>query len=153
MRTPRLQGFLFPLAVMAAVSVAQLPAQAQADQQVERSFQKFLSGDYKGAILILDRVIRENPNHAMALMNRCGASVQLAEATSDASYYKSAWDDCNKAIKIDPSLAIAFYNRCSIQVNRGRFSEAVKDCNLAIQKAPDFAPAYLNRCSAKVSLG
>lgn len=101
---------------------------------------------------LFDRVIRENPNHAVALMNRCGASVQLAEAMSDNSYYQKAWNDCSKAIKIDPSLAVAFYNRFSIQLNLGGFAEAVIDCDRATQKAPRFAPSYVNRCAAKVSL-
>ena len=115
--------------------MAHLPAHAQSDQQVERGFQEFLAGDYKAAILTFDRIIQENPNHAVALMNRCGAFTQLAEATADSSYYEKAWKDCNKAIQIDPSLAIAYYNRCSIQLNLGDFSEAEKDCNRAIEKA------------------
>ena len=53
MRARRFLGSFFPLAVIAVASVVQLPAQAQVDQQVEQGFQKFLSGDYKAAILIL----------------------------------------------------------------------------------------------------
>ena len=81
-------GSLFPLAFIAAVSVVHLPAQAQADQQVERGFQKFLTGDYKGAILIFDRVIRENPNHAVIhdLCNR-----RLVICTKLALSKRSPW--------------------------------------------------------------
>ena len=149
----RLLRSLLSLTVVASVSAFYSPAQAQVDQQVERGFERFRSGDYRGAILIFDRVIKENPNHALALLNRCGASIQLAEATSETSYYQGAWKDCSKAIKIDPSLAVAFYNLCTIQLNLGGFPEAVQNCGRAIQKAPKFAPSYLNRCSAKVSLG
>ena len=153
MRTPQILSSFLPLAVVATASMAHLPTLAQSDQQVERGFQEFMAGDYKAAILTFDRIIQEKPNHAVALMNRCGAFTQLAEATADASYYEKAWNDCNKAIRIDPSLAIAHYNRCSIQLNLGDFSEAEKDCDRAIEKAPGFAPSYLNRCSAKVQLG
>ena len=145
LHTPQILKSFLPLAVVATAFIAHLPAHAQSEQQVERGFQEFLAGDYEAAILTFDRIIQENPNHALALMNRCGALTRLAEATADASYYEKAWNDCNKAIQIDPALAIAFYNRCSIQLNLGDFSAAAKDCDRAIEKAPGFAPSYLNR--------
>lgn len=50
--------------------------------------------------------------------------------------YKNALADLGKAIKIDPTLDQAYFNRASVWMQMGRLELALRDVNHAIRLAP-----------------
>ena len=64
---------------------------------------------------------------------------------------KSAINDYTKAIKLQPTLAIAYGNRGNSLSDLGRYQEAIQDFNQAIQISPN--QLLVNRAIAKSGLG
>ena len=59
--------------------------------------------------------------------------------------YDEAVADLNKALKLFPDFAHAYYNRANLQALSGRLPEAFEDYTKAIGLNPSFAEAYYNR--------
>ena len=59
--------------------------------------------------------------------------------------YDEAVADLNKAIKLFPDFAYAYYNRANLQALSGQLPEAFEDYSKAIELNPAFAEAYYNR--------
>ena len=59
--------------------------------------------------------------------------------------YDEAVSDLNKAIKLYPAFAYAYYNRANLLALSGRLPEAFDDYTKAIEQNPWFAEAYYNR--------
>jgi tetratricopeptide (TPR) repeat protein len=53
--------------------------------------------------------------------------------------------DLNKAVKLFPDFAHAYYNRANLQALAGNLPEAYEDYTRAIDLDPAFAEAYYNR--------
>ena len=53
--------------------------------------------------------------------------------------------DYNKALEINPRLAIAYYNRGNAYLSKGQYDEAISDYNKALEINPRYAGAYANR--------
>ncbi|MCC8088533.1 MAG: tetratricopeptide repeat protein [Rikenellaceae bacterium] len=66
--------------------------------------------------------------------------------------YDEALSDLNKAIKLMPDLAYAYYNRGNLQCLSGKMPEAIEDYTKAIELFPDFAEAYYNRGLVQIYL-
>ena len=62
--------------------------------------------------------------------------------------YDEAIEECNKAIQLDPSRAVAYNNRGQAYTEKGKYDLAIADCNKAIELDPNLAVAYNNRASA-----
>ncbi len=67
--------------------------------------------------------------------------------------YLKAIEACNKAIEINPGLALAYNNRAWSYLELGQYEQAITDCCKAIDLNPGLALAYSNRGLAYVRLG
>ena len=70
-----------------------------------------------------------------------------------AKEYGMAIDTFNKAIEIDPNLAVAYSNRSWAYIELGEYEQAISDCDKAIELDPNLALAYSNRGLAYIRLG
>ncbi|PIG94693.1 hypothetical protein CSQ79_05305 [Gloeocapsopsis sp. IPPAS B-1203] len=62
-------------------------------------------------------------------------------------------DRCNQTIQLDPSSAIAYYNRAQTYERLGEKAAAIADYNQAIRLNTNYTEAYYNRGLAYVDLG
>ena len=53
--------------------------------------------------------------------------------------------DFNKAVELNPGLALAYCNRGSVYISKNEYDKALSDLNKAIELVPDFSMAYNNR--------
>ena len=141
---------------------------------------KFMQGDYHGAIADYDRAIELNPNYAEACFSRgvakfiqrdyrgaiadCDRAIEL-KPDYVAAYYnrggaKSALDDergakedYDLAIELDPDNTVAYTLRGGAKSALGDHDGAIADCDRAIELTPDYAYAYISRGDAKSALG
>lgn len=67
--------------------------------------------------------------------------------------YRKATAAFTKAIKLDPSLAIAYSNRGWAYIQLGQYEQAIADCTKAIELDPSLAIAYNCRGWAYTELG
>ena len=66
--------------------------------------------------------------------------------TSSRNYnYDEAIEDINKAIKLYPDFAEAYYNRANLMAISGKLPEAYDDYSRAIELEPNMGEAYYNR--------
>jgi tetratricopeptide (TPR) repeat protein len=79
---------------------------------------------------------------AVALMNRAIGRA----ATSD---FETALADLDAALKAEPGMPAALYNRGNVNLDLGRTVAAIDDFNAVIEAAPDFALGWLNRGLAR----
>jgi tetratricopeptide (TPR) repeat protein len=63
-----------------------------------------------------------------------------------------AIEDFNKAIKLKPGYANAYYNRGNAYVKTGQYDLAIDDYNKAINHEPDYAEAFNNRAFVYLSI-
>jgi tetratricopeptide (TPR) repeat protein len=66
---------------------------------------------------------------------------------------KKAIEYLNNSIKLQPDLAMAYYNRGIAYYRPGQYQRAIEDYNEAIRLQPDYASAYVNRGHAYKNLG
>ena len=67
--------------------------------------------------------------------------------------FKSAIEDFNRAVQLNPEHAPTYNNRGNVLVQLGQAREAVRDFDRAIVLAPTYSAAFTNRASAYVTLG
>jgi tetratricopeptide (TPR) repeat protein len=82
-----------------------------------------------------------------------GALINLGSLKKAEGDLTAALDLFDRAIAIDPSLAIAHYNRGTTQRARGYLEEAIASYQRAIELDPDYAQAYQNLGVALFKLG
>jgi lipoprotein NlpI len=93
-------------------------------------------GRFAAALVHLNEAARRFPDlPAPFFCNRALAH----QATGD---HESAIRDCDRAIALDPTLAMAFYNRGVSEKVMGDFDRAIADHSRAIALRPDFARAH-----------
>ena len=61
---------------------------------------------------------------------------------------EKAFEDFNRAIKIDPQLAGGYLGRANTLNIMGRYEESIEDYNTVLEIDPKLANAYINRGSA-----
>lgn len=83
---------------------------------------------------------------AVALMNRAIGRA----ATHD---FETALDDLDAALKAEPGMPAALYNRGNVNLDLGRTTAAIGDFSAVIEAAPDFALGWLNRGLAREKAG
>ncbi len=59
---------------------------------------------------------------------------------------QEAMEDFNQALRLDPELATAYYNRGFIRFELKDYQQAIENFNQAIQLNPENADAYHCRC-------
>ncbi len=68
-------------------------------------------------------------------------------------YYAKAIENYDAAIRLNPDLVEAYYNRGNAEDELGKYDAAIADYDAAIRLNPDYAKAYNNRGNVKYSLG
>jgi tetratricopeptide (TPR) repeat protein len=117
---------------------------------------------------LLDRCSgKENPP-ADQIISACTALIDSgrgnAHGLSEAAYnrgnayarigdYDHAIADYDQAIRLNPTMALAFDNRGRAYSEKNQFERAIADYDQAIRLNPNFANALHNRCWARVALG
>lgn len=107
-------------------------------------------GDQSGAIKRFSQAIEsgglDKANLAVAHNNR-------GNAYDDQDQPDLALKDFDEAIRLDPRLAEAYYNRAFVLYRLGRVQEALADLDKVVQLAPNLPSAYYNRSVVLESLG
>jgi tetratricopeptide (TPR) repeat protein len=93
---------------------------------------------YEDCLTFLKRFIEKEPYFAEAYNNRGNAYGELNQL-------KTAINDYNMAIKLNPNDAEAYYNRGNAYRKLNLYAKAIEDYSNAIEKNPNFAIAYDNR--------
>ncbi len=136
------------IVTLAALALG-LPALAQSDQNARWCRGEdgaTLEQTISGCTAVIDRRTDTPQQVALAYSLRGGAI-----------YYKGdpvrAIADYDEAIKLDPTFARGFNNRCWARAVVGRVAEAVADCDESLRLAPNVANTLENRGFAWLKMG
>ncbi len=135
----------------------------------ERGVTQSLVKQYTNAVSTFSLAIEQNPTNPFLYLNRSTTRAEMIDFISsiDNSYQRIAIDsdpanrlhsaskrtysydeavaDLNKAVKLFPDFAYAYYNRANLLALSGSLPEAFQDYSKAIELNPFFAEAYYNR--------
>jgi tetratricopeptide (TPR) repeat protein len=135
----------------------------------ERGISQSLIKQYTNAVNSFTEAIHLNPSNPFLYINRATTRAEMIDFISsiDNSYqtisfdsdpakrlhnsgtrtysYDEAIEDMNKAIKLYPDLAEAYYNRGNLMAISGKLPEAYDDYTKAIELNPNLGEAYYNR--------
>ena len=106
---------------------------------IGRSRLRLETGDTLGAIEDVDKALKLNKNAVNAYLIRANISIARDQD------FKSALDDMNEAIKLQPRHEGFFINRAYIRRNLDDYYGAISDYDYATQLAPDDYVAFYNR--------
>jgi tetratricopeptide (TPR) repeat protein len=83
-----------------------------------------------------------------------GNSTQLVKSTPDPDIpdYKDVLGDYDKALKLNPDLSFAWFNRGNVKAKMADYDGALSDYNKAIDLEDKLAQAYYNRALIRVYL-
>ncbi len=127
--------------------------------------------DYPRALADLDSVIALTPDFAPAYLERAAARVMLQESRAgqateitDSSTetrlnaettlaLNQIMADIDRALELDPLMAVAHYNRGTILLRMGADIDAIDAFSRAIEIEPSLGPAYFNRGYARFARG
>lgn len=135
----------------------------------ELAISEALIKQYTNAVGTYSQAIALNPSNPFLYLNRAATQAEMIDFISyiDNGYqrmsiesdparrlhnshtktydYSEAISDLNKAIKLHPGFAYAYYNRANLYALSGMLPEAADDYTKAIELNPYFAEAYYNR--------
>ena len=135
----------------------------------ETAISETLIKQYTNAVNTYTQAIALNPSNPFLYLNRAATQAEMIDFISsiDNGYhrmsiesdparrlhnshtrtydYSEAISDLNKAIKLHPGFAYAYYNRANLYALSGMLPEAADDYTKAIELNPHFAEAYYNR--------
>ena len=135
----------------------------------ERAVTQSLIKQYTNSVSTYSSAIELNPSNPFLYLNRSTTRAEMIAFISsiDNSYqritidsdpanrlnnnskrtysYDEAVADLNKAVKLFPDFAYAYYNRANLLALSGSLPEAFEDYTKAISLNPAFAEAYYNR--------
>ena len=123
-----------------------IPIVQDAEFWFEQGNQKYMNGDFIGAIASFDQALEIKPDFHEAWNGRgvaLGNLGRLEEAIA-------SWD---RALEIKPDDHEAWYNRGIALRNLGRDEKAIASYDQALEIKPDFHQAWYNRGIALVNLG
>lgn len=134
-----------------------------------RGITQSLIKQYTNSVATYSAAIEMAPSNPFLYLNRSTTQAEMIDFISsiDNSYQRIAIDsdpvnrlhnnssrtynydeaiaDLNKAIKLFPQFAYAYYNRGNLMALSGKLPEAMEDYTKAIELWPNFAEAYYNR--------
>jgi len=95
-------------------------------------------------------IVYEVPRSGQA---RQMAARQLAQVNEKLKQrdFDGAIADCDKAISIDPTFAVAYYARGTAKHRKHLLDAALEDFDHAIRLDPKFAPAYIDRAWVRLA--
>ncbi|CCI31091.1 CHAT domain-containing protein [Microcystis sp. T1-4] len=108
--------------------------------------QKYMNGDFLGAIASYDRALEIKPDFHLAWLIRGFALDNLGR-------FEKAIASWDRALEIKPDLHEAWNNRGNALGNLGRFGQAIASYDRALEFKPDDHLAWNNRGSALYYLG
>ena len=135
----------------------------------ERGVSQALIKQYTNSVNTFSTAIEQNPSNPFLYLNRSTTRAEMIDFISsiDNSYqrisidsdpanrlnnnskrtysYDEAVADLNKAVKLFPDFAEAYYNRANLRALSGSLPEAYEDYSKAIELNSAFAEAYYNR--------
>lgn len=135
----------------------------------ERGVSQALIKQYTSSVNTLSEAIQLNPTNPFLYLNRATTRAEMIDFISsmDDTYqgitldtdpakrlnhssrrtysYDEAIEDVNKAIKLYPEFAEAYYNRGNLMAVSGQLPEAYEDYTRAIELDPNLGEAYYNR--------
>jgi tetratricopeptide (TPR) repeat protein len=106
----------------------------------------FIRGDFGKSETLFTHILKENPDHKLALVSRGAA--RLKDARPDV-----AIADFNRAIELDPSYARAFHLRGLAQESQDNHPAAIDDFGRALEIDPDYGAVYYSRASLFTKMG
>ncbi|MDB9411087.1 CHAT domain-containing protein [Microcystis aeruginosa] len=112
----------------------------------EQGYQKYMNGDFIGAIASYDRALEIKPDDHEAWYNRGFALGNLGRLEEAIASY-------DRALEIKPDFHEAWYNRGIALKNLGRLEEAIASYDRALEIKPDDHLAWTNRGIALKNLG
>ena len=139
------------------------------EQLFMRGVSQSLIKQYTSAVNTLSEAIQLNPANPFLYINRATTRAEMIDFISsiDNSYqsitidsdpskrlnstttrtysYDEAIDDINKAIKLYPEFAEAYFNRANLMAITGKLPEAYDDYTRAIELNANMGEAYYNR--------
>jgi tetratricopeptide (TPR) repeat protein len=125
--------------VPSAVAKSEAVAREKPAAYYARGNEWFTKGDFQSAIDCYSQVIAlDQPNCKMALVRRGDAYTELGDLGS-------AIQDYNRAIKLDPTFALAFACRGRAFRDQNDLTRAIDDYTKAIDLAPMISCTYINR--------
>ncbi len=158
---------------LVALDKGYLQAVREREESWEALFQRAVSQSlikqYTNSVNTYTAAIELNPGNPFLYLNRSTTRAEMIDFISsiDNSYqritidsdpanrlhnnskrtysYDEAVADLNKAIKLYPDFAYAYYNRANLKALSGNLPEAFEDYTKAIELNPLFAEAYYNR--------
>lgn len=105
--------------------------------------------DYEAAIQALDKAIELYPDFAIAYMERAYARA----ASGDTRMMPLALSDYDRALRLNPRLVYAWFNKGNLYYASGDFTSA-RDCySEALDTDPQFASALFNRGITYLRMG
>ncbi len=112
-------------------------------------------GEYNKAIQLYARIIKQDPQHAAALVNRAILWERLPakDAKERAKNRDYAENDYLRAMEADPTMVEVYNNLGALYVDEGRYSDATFQLTEAIARNPRYFTAYMNRGIAYSHLG
>ena len=112
--------------------------QGQIKEEIDGAVALFHAGNFEGARLIYERILKEDPSH-------CDALNLLGLVDYSLKNYQQALILFRKAISIYPDHASFHSHLGNTLKELGRYSEALESYDEAIRINPKFAQAYMNR--------
>jgi tetratricopeptide (TPR) repeat protein len=112
----------------------------------DRALSRIVAGDYKGAVLSLDRALAQGGDSALPLAMRAHALDMLGQRAK-------ALADADRALRLDPNLAAAHHTRGNVALFHDRDARrAVAEFDAAIARSPNHLMAHVNRARAHARL-
>jgi len=106
--------------------------QEKIQQLITSSFEKFRQGNWNAVEQLSNKILKIDPNNALAYVNRAGARTEMG-------LVYNALDDIERAIKLNPKLGIAYNNKGYTLERMGDKKKAViqyqKACQLGLQQS------------------
>jgi small glutamine-rich tetratricopeptide repeat-containing protein alpha len=124
-------------------------AKAQAEQLKSEGNKMLTDGQHEAAAKLYSQAIQLNPKNHIYYANRAAAYVNLRN-------FDNAINDSNRAIKLDPTYAKAYYRLGQAASGLSKWQEAVNAFELAVkytEKPSDKAPIQQQLQQAKAKLG
>lgn len=103
-------------------------------------------GDAKGALPLLDRLIKQEPKLAVAYQQRATARIMEGDVAGGKA-------DLDRAVALDPALRQAWLDRAAVAVSERRWDAALGDFQKARELDPGDPDGHLNVGAMELLLG
>ena len=117
-------------------------ADALPDNYFDLGLRLLEAGEFEDAIAMFERAIK------LGLGDLAAVYLCRADALSALGRWDAAERSINRALEIEPYMAVAYFERGNIRLAQRDNDGAVNDFTMAIHIEPDYAAAHLNRALA-----